>query len=106
MALACRLTTPELRERERWLVTSLGPATEAIEAVPGGYAVTFRGDGEVIARVAELIGLERICCPFLQFDLRIPPDEGAILLTLTGPEGTIEFLDATLIGALRSPGTS
>jgi hypothetical protein len=46
--------------------------------------------------IASMIDAERQCCQFLQFDLRLEPDEGPVWLTITGPEGTREFLNALL----------
>lgn len=46
----------------------------------------------LITKLAEFISKERLCCTFLEFTLRIGPNEQPVLLTLTGPEGTKEFL--------------
>jgi len=100
--LACALTAAELRDRERWLVETLGAETERVERLPNGYAIQLRGTYETLVNVAELIGLERQCCPFLAFTMTVEPAEGPIHLSLTGPEGTAEFLSATLIAALGS----
>jgi hypothetical protein len=100
MPVACTLTASELQDRERWLVEALGVATERVERLPNGYAIQLRGTHETLANVAELIGLERQCCPFLTFTLTVEPAEGPIRLSLTGPEGTAEFLSTTLIAAL------
>ena len=100
MPVACALTAAKLRDRERWLVEALGAATERVERLPNGYAIQLRGTHETLINIAELIGLERQCCPFLTFTLTVEPAEGPIHLSLTGPEGTAEFLSATLIAAL------
>jgi hypothetical protein len=100
MPVACALTAAELRDRERWLVETLGAETERVERLPNGYAIQLRGTHETLVNVAELIGLERQCCPFLAFTMTVEPAEGPIHLSLTGPEGTAEFLGATLIAAL------
>ena len=46
-----------------------------------------------------MIDAERQCCRFLQFELSIAPDLGPLALTLTGPEGTQQFLEALLDAA-------
>jgi hypothetical protein len=38
-----------------------------------------------------LIQVERLCCPFLRFDLTVPA-AGPVHLALTGPPGTRELL--------------
>jgi hypothetical protein len=43
-----------------------------------------------------LIDLERQCCPFLRFELKVLPANGPIWLELTGPEGTRDFLRTVL----------
>ena len=45
-----------------------------------------------------MIEAERRCCRFLQFELNVGPDLGplTLTLTLTGPEGTQQFLEALL----------
>ena len=100
MPVACVLTASELRDRERWLVEALGAETERVERLPNGYAIQLRGTHETLVKVAELISLERQCCPFLALTLTVEPAEGPLHLSLTGPEGTAEFLSATLIAAL------
>jgi hypothetical protein len=42
--------------------------------------------------IADVIEAERLCCRFLQFDLTVSPDAGPIILTISGPAGTAEFL--------------
>jgi len=39
---------------------------------------------------------ERRCCRFLRFRVTVEPDEGPMLLELTGPEGTRDFLTALI----------
>lgn len=43
--------------------------------------------------VAQMIDAERRCCRFLRFTLATEPDNGSIVLEVTGPPGTIAFLD-------------
>ena len=48
-----------------------------------------------IGRIAEWIGLERACCPFLRFALDVEPNIGAVWLRLTGTARVKEFIGAT-----------
>ena len=57
-----------------------------------GYAYRFPPDEARIEGLAELINLERQCCPFLRFSLTIEPGGGPLWLELSGPEGTKDFL--------------
>jgi hypothetical protein len=47
-----------------------------------------------VASLGQLITVERECCPFLRFNLRLEPGEGPIWLELTGPSGTKDFLNS------------
>lgn len=62
--------------------------------LPDGYVVRFSPDD--YAAVARFIANERLCCPFLEFQLSVKPDAGPLWLQITGPEGTREMLDAEL----------
>ena len=39
---------------------------------------------------------ERLCCPFITFELHIAPNRGPVLLRLTGAEGVKDFIRAEL----------
>lgn len=68
-----------------------GAVTEVTE-LEHGSVYHFPPDDVWILELANLIHLEHTCCPFLTFNLRVEPGRGSILLELTGPEGTKEFL--------------
>jgi hypothetical protein len=64
-----------------------------------GY--TFRVDGRVLSlpEIADWLGMERLCCPFLTFRLSVSGTQPDWELKLTGPEGVkallqTEFPDA------------
>ena len=46
-----------------------------------------------LSETAEWVAMERLCCPFLTFQLE-PATESDYRLTLTGPPGTNDFLAA------------
>ena len=62
--------------------------------VEDGLRLTFPAAS--FADVAAVIDAERACCRFLRFTLVVEPDGGPLSLTLTGPPGTRDFLDALL----------
>ena len=43
-----------------------------------------------------MIDAERQCCRFLRFQVTVERDEGPIVLDVTGPPGTREFLAAII----------
>jgi hypothetical protein len=92
LPVACSLTEPELREREATVLASVRARVREIKDLDSGYALRFDPEDGLIPEVAELIDLERRCCPFLRFGLMVSPGNGPVWLELTGPEGTREFL--------------
>jgi hypothetical protein len=69
-------------------------AAEEISELPNGLA--FRFPAEEYDAVTEFVGRERLCCPFLTFELDVSPDRGPLLLRLTGAEGVKDFIRAEL----------
>lgn len=65
-----------------------------IEELPDGYAFKFAGkDYEALA---QYIALERLCCGFFTFDLKISANQGPIWLHIHGSEQIKAFLSAEL----------
>ena len=62
--------------------------------LPDGYAIRFAHDD--YDAVTRFVANERLCCPFLHFDVRVEADGGALWLQMTGPQGTREVLQAEL----------
>ena len=71
-------------------------AAKALERreLPDGYAIRFSQDD--FEAVTRFVANERLCCPFLQFEIRVEPDAGALWLQMSGPQGTREVLAAEL----------
>jgi hypothetical protein len=92
LPIACNLTDPEFRERRAELLHTFQGAVLETKELGDGYAYRFSSETTWIAELAKLMAMERECCPFLQFNLRLEPADGPIWLELTGPEGTKDFL--------------
>ena len=92
MPIACRLASAELRKREATLLAEFRSAVFGTEELRDGYAFRVPGDGKSIAIIAEMIMAERECCPFLTFELVAQPNMGPVIVRVTGPAGTKEFL--------------
>ena len=94
MPLACDMTvfTPTKRDQHVQATRDLLGSLQGIQPVKAGFEFLFASKTEIILQLAEFIANERKCCPFLEFRLNILPNEQPISLTLTGPEGTPEFL--------------
>ena len=67
---------------------------EARQVAPesDGYRAIFTGEPGRVARIARVIERERHCCKFLTFDLVATADDGDVILTMSGPPGTRDFL--------------
>ena len=100
--VACGLTSAELREREATLIAQFSSAVIGTEELRDGYAFRLPGDGKWLGLVAELIVAERECCPFLTFELVAQPSMGPIIVRVTGPAGSKEFLKTVLCSAAAS----
>ena len=69
-------------------------AVEEIRELPDGLSFLFTA--REYAAVAEFVALERLCCPFVTFTLDVAPDQGPLMLRLTGADGVKEFIAAEL----------
>ena len=90
--IVCCLTTVELRKREATLLAQFRSAVVETEELQDGFAFRLVGEGKLIALIAELIVAERECCPFLTFELVALPNKGPLIVRVTGPDGTKEFV--------------
>jgi hypothetical protein len=55
---------------------------QTIIDLPDGYQLAF--PAELLVPIAEFIALERLCCPFWDFRLHVPPSGEQVFLTLGG----------------------
>ena len=101
MPVACCLTSAELREREATLLAQFRSAVIGIEELRDGYAFRVPGDGKCIAMIAKMIVAERECCPFLTFEFVAQPSMGPVIVRVTGPAGTKDFLKTVLLSLMR-----
>jgi hypothetical protein len=97
MPIACCLTSAELCELEATLLAQFRSAVIGTEELRDGYAFRVPGDGKWIAIIAKMIVAEGECCPFLTFELVAQPNMGPVIVRVTGPTGTKEFLKTVLL---------
>jgi hypothetical protein len=100
--LACNMGvfTPEQREAHVQTTTELIQGVQRVQEVENGYEFQFPNETGFISRITEFISNERLCCPFLEFNLNVRSNDEPICLSLTGPIGTQEFLRAEFGGAI------
>ena len=94
--MACSLSDLELHEREATLLAQFRSAVIETEELPDGYAFRVPGDGKWIVIMAKMIVAERECCPFLTFEFVAQPSMGPVIIRVTGPAGTKDFLKTVL----------
>lgn len=96
LPVACTLDEATLRARREGLLAQLASSALRSEQRPNGLRMEFAASSETLALIGRAIDAERRCCRFLCFQLTVSEDEGPIVLELTGPAGTREFLEALL----------
>lgn len=95
LPIACSLTDSELQERRRDVLHKVRSAVVDVRELDNGYAYCFHSDSECLIELAQLVSLERQCCPFFHFAIIVEPGNGPIWLEMIGPDGTKEFLTTT-----------
>ena len=94
LPIACNLTDSDFQELRAGVLKTVADGVVETKDLEDGYAYRFPSDVSWLATLAQLITVERECCPFLRFNLRLEPAEGPIWLELTGPPGTKDFLNS------------
>lgn len=84
--------TPSQREGHIELARHLFGRVEGVVSVQNGFTFTFSNETDMLIRMGEFIANERMCCPFLKFHLEVNGEAQPFALTLSGPEGTQEFI--------------
>ena len=85
--------TPVERKRHFEEVTpALRKLVQSVAELPEGYAFELPADTGSIQLAAEWVARERLCCPFLEFNLRLEGERGKFWVQLSGRPGTKEFI--------------
>lgn len=90
--LACKLTSPELRQRRETVIASLRSQISKTEETADGCIYTLHATAQTIGEVASFIETERQCCEFFSFRLSVPSGSADLYLEISGPQGAKEFL--------------
>lgn len=94
LPIACDMnaTSPDQRNRYDAVRAQMAALSEGVDDRADGYTLRFPAASEVIVLLAEFITFERLCCPFLHFQLDVAPEGQAVRLSLYGGEGVKAFL--------------
>jgi hypothetical protein len=96
LPIVCTLQPGELNARANQLLPGVVAAATARRAIENGFRFEFQPDGEVLVSIVRMIEAERHCCQFLRFQLTIEAGGGPVVLDVTGPAGSQEFLSAMI----------
>ena len=96
LPIACTLTSDALRARQEGLLSELMRRAEGCDETREGLRLRFAATAGTLSLVARAVEAERHCCRFLRFVITVEPDGGPIVLELSGPPGTREFVTALL----------
>jgi hypothetical protein len=94
--IACTLQPGVLREQRDSLLPGLTGRAVECQRTADGYRLTVAASAEILQAIAKVIEAERQCCRWLHFTLSVSPSGGPFVLTLSGPPGAVEFLEAIL----------
>lgn len=86
LPIACDLAAlaPEERAREQTLLAQLRPLLRDGRETENGYLFVLPEDPDFLSRLGELLAYERLCCPFLTFDLTVPCGQAPVTLHVHG----------------------
>lgn len=96
LPIACKLPDAERQQRRAQVLDRVFSRVQETRPLDDGYAVRFTADDSALAELMQFIQIEHQCCPFLRFRLTVEPGGGPVWLELTGPEGTMPFLETAL----------
>ena len=96
LPVMCTLGPAALRARREGLLKNLLTRAAEHHKTADGYRIRFAAGSEILPAVAGAVDAERECCRFLRFHITVEPDGGPVLLDLTGPAGTADFIAALL----------
>ena len=95
--IACDLTklSKEQHARERELLQRFKGTAAVLRQETDALEFSWPGDPQSLAELGEFLGLERLCCPFLTFELRVSKD--AAVVRVSGLPGSGAVLAAEFL---------
>ena len=101
--LACNIQAIGTAQRARYhdLVSRLCAAMWDRRELPDGYSYSLDSSQITLQEVSEWIAMERLCCPFLIFQLEVAGEASG--LTMRGPDGVKALLQAEFPAGSQVP---
>lgn len=105
LPIACNLSEMDEDELERHHrnAEAVFGSVHGIREISGGYKFRLPPDTAIIKRAGAFIARERLCCPFIEFTLKIPSGGKPVWLKLAGRKGVKSFIKKTLLSRLDIP---
>ena len=97
LPIACTLRPAAFRARREGFSELLRRAQDR-EEMSNGYRLRFPATEGMLRGIARTVDAERQCCRYLRFSITVEADGGAIVLELTDPPGTCEFVSELFEG--------
>ena len=89
--------TSEQRRRQDELAKTLHPMMHLSRELADGFEFELPSDAPTFRATAEWAAMERVCCPFFDFELRLEREGGKFWLRLTGREGVKRFIKSEFL---------
>ncbi|HEX6718282.1 MAG TPA: hypothetical protein VF088_14285 [Pyrinomonadaceae bacterium] len=98
--LACDMMAIPHDERPRHLAASreLFSQIQDTRELANGYEFRLAQRPDLIKKLADFVSLEKLCCPFLRFEIEVEAENGPVWLRLSGREGVKEFIKEEISG--------
>jgi hypothetical protein len=92
--IACTPNAVPLEKKARWFEVGKAfyASVEELRELADGYACRLPVGAATLASAAEYVSLDRLCCTFVTWHLRVEADGGPVWLWITGPDGTKELM--------------
>ncbi len=90
--VACYLTDKQLQARRKNYLDKAAESLIDSAELSDGFVYRFPLARSTLQNLAEIIDLERKCCPFLNFRLTLESGNDFVSLELMGAEGTKEIV--------------
>jgi len=92
--VACALTDKQLQQRRKDYLEKIAASLDGFKELESGFSYRFPLREGVLQDLAEIVDLERQCCPFLSFRIILEAGDNSVSLELTGAKGTKETIKA------------
>jgi len=101
-SITCDLSAFTPAQREHHIATSplLFAMVQEVRNLPDGYSFRLPEYSDTLAKIADFIAHEKLCCPFFNFGITVEPYGGPIWLSLSGEEGVKELIQTEIGGSL------